>query len=323
MKHKKPVSVITDGDEAMKNVLVRLMPETHHRLCSWHIGRNIGQNLKSEKAIKSFSKLMFASLTVPEWEAQWRVAVDMHQLQNNEWVSALYKKQTRWAETFFRGHFFAGMCSTQRCEGMNCQFKKRLDPTTTISAMMGRLEWKQRRIRDRVLRDNFNAKNSTLVFDTHLRQLEKEACKTFSHDIFIMIKSQMNFGDKFVVHQRFTFPNADAVVSYVGQYDKVERRWSVDYHGNKGNPQWSCSCKMYESDGIPCAHLFCVFKKELVTEFPPCLINKQWTREVGRQQLSHHVWKFPTTAPQSAQSLLKLERHVQITRSPLKASTPQ
>ncbi|KAL6137485.1 hypothetical protein ACLB2K_062777 [Fragaria x ananassa] len=281
MKYKKPMSVITDGDEAIKSVLERLMPEARHRLCAWHIGRNIGQNLNNVEAIKCFSKFIYASLTVPEWEAQWREAVEMHQMENNEWVTALYKKRTRWAESFFRGSFYGGMCSTQRCEGMNCQFKKRLDPSTTVSAVYGRLEWKQRRIRDRAQLDNFKVRNSTPVFDTHMRKLEVEACKTFSHDIFIMIKSQINFGDRFVVHQRFPFPNADAIVFYVGQYDKVERRWSVDYCGNKGNPQWSCSCKMYESDGIPCAHLFCVFKYELIIEFPTCLINKRWTREVG------------------------------------------
>lgn len=128
MKYKKPMSVITDGDEAIKSVLERLMPEARHRLCAWHIGRNIGQNLNNVEAIKCFSKFIYASLTVPEWEAQWREAVEMHQMENNEWVTALYKKRTRWAESFFRGSFYGGMCSTQRCEGMNCQFKKRLDP---------------------------------------------------------------------------------------------------------------------------------------------------------------------------------------------------
>ncbi|XP_061998983.1 protein FAR1-RELATED SEQUENCE 7-like [Rosa rugosa] len=286
MQQKRPLSVLTDGDEAMKNAMERVMPQTRQRLCAWHIGRNIGQNLNSEEVKKAIGQLMFASLTVAEWESAWQSVILKFGLQNNAWVCSLYKKRDRWAEAYFRGHFFGGMCSTQRCEGMNCQFKKQISRYTKLSDVMPRLEWKLNRLRDRVMRDNFNVKNTTPVFDTHMRGLEEQACKIFTHDIFIMIKSQIRFEGRFVVHKRFKFPNVDAIVFYLGQYDRVERLWCVEYRGNNGNPEWLCSCKMYESDDIPCAHLFSVMKAELVSEFPNCLILKRWTRSVGETTIA-------------------------------------
>ncbi|XP_024195803.1 protein FAR1-RELATED SEQUENCE 5-like [Rosa chinensis] len=236
--------------------------------------------------MEGIGQLMFASLTVPDWESRWQSLILNNGLENNAWVASLYNKRDRWTEAYFRGHLFGGMCSTQRCEGMNCQFKKHISRYTKLSDVMPRLGWKLNRLRDRVMRDNFNIKNSTPLFDTHMRGFEEQACRIFTHDIFIMIKSQIKFEGRFVVHQSFKFPNADSKVFYVRQYDRVERRWCVEYRGNNGNPEWFCSCKMFESDGIPCAHLFCVMKSELVSNFPGCLILKRWTRLVGETTLA-------------------------------------
>ncbi|KAL6128149.1 hypothetical protein ACLB2K_071505 [Fragaria x ananassa] len=42
MNNKHPITVLTNGDKVMRIVLKKLMPTTQHRLCAWHIGRNIG-----------------------------------------------------------------------------------------------------------------------------------------------------------------------------------------------------------------------------------------------------------------------------------------
>lgn len=47
-------------------------------------------------------------------------------LQNNKWVSDTYNNKGMWAQSYLRGHFFAGMKSSQRCEGMHAFFNERL-----------------------------------------------------------------------------------------------------------------------------------------------------------------------------------------------------
>ena len=37
MMNKRPISVITDGDKAMRKAIKKVLPDTCHRLCSWHL----------------------------------------------------------------------------------------------------------------------------------------------------------------------------------------------------------------------------------------------------------------------------------------------
>ncbi|KAL6208506.1 hypothetical protein ACLB2K_019455 [Fragaria x ananassa] len=78
-----------------------------------------------------------------------------HGLVDNVWVTDLFNRRERWAETFFRGHFYGGMCSTQRVEGMHSKLKPDLDMYTLIFEMMPKMERSVSRIRDRVLYNNF------------------------------------------------------------------------------------------------------------------------------------------------------------------------
>ncbi|MCH79649.1 protein FAR1-RELATED SEQUENCE 5-like, partial [Trifolium medium] len=45
MEGKMPISVITDGDLAMKNAIRRVFPRAHRRLCAWHLLRNAISNV--------------------------------------------------------------------------------------------------------------------------------------------------------------------------------------------------------------------------------------------------------------------------------------
>ncbi|KAL6188272.1 hypothetical protein ACLB2K_039665 [Fragaria x ananassa] len=143
-------ALIHDGDETVRNVVERLMPAARHRLCPWHIGRNIGQNVKDHAAHKSLGKMIYISMSVTEWEAEWHSLVAKHGLVDNVWVKDLFNRRERWAEAFFRDHFYGGMCSTQRVEGMHSKLKPDLDRYTMISKMMPRMERSVSRIRDRI-----------------------------------------------------------------------------------------------------------------------------------------------------------------------------
>lgn len=160
-------------------------------------------------------------------------------------MKSLYNKRERWAETFFREKFFGGMCSTQRCEGMHSKLKKEIGRYTRLCEVMPRLEKTLGRIRNCVLADNFKSKNCVWVYDTHMRGIEEQVCKVFIDDIFVMIKSQINFEKRFVISRRVPFVINDSVVFYVSQYDRPERKWCVEYQINGGKTLLCCSCKQY------------------------------------------------------------------------------
>ncbi|KAK6267500.1 hypothetical protein QUC31_011660 [Theobroma cacao] len=45
MMNKKPISVVIDGDRAMRKALEMVFPGVRHRLCSWHLARNAQANV--------------------------------------------------------------------------------------------------------------------------------------------------------------------------------------------------------------------------------------------------------------------------------------
>ncbi|XP_059597897.1 protein FAR1-RELATED SEQUENCE 5 [Vitis vinifera] len=107
MNNKKPLSVITDGDKAMRKAIKRIFPDSCHRLCAWHIQRNAFTNVHVKDFTNHFSKCMFMEGTVEEFECAWNDMLEMFNLHGHKWVTDIYAKRSRWAEAYLRGHFFA------------------------------------------------------------------------------------------------------------------------------------------------------------------------------------------------------------------------
>ncbi|KAI8566850.1 hypothetical protein RHMOL_Rhmol02G0074100 [Rhododendron molle] len=116
MDGKRPISVVTDGDLAMRNAIRNIFPNARHRLCSWHLERNAAKNVHIPEFVSDFTTLMQMECDVEEFETIWADMVSHYGLQTNAWVVEMYSDRERWAEAYLLGHFFAGMRSTQRCE---------------------------------------------------------------------------------------------------------------------------------------------------------------------------------------------------------------
>ncbi|KAL6145669.1 hypothetical protein ACLB2K_056354 [Fragaria x ananassa] len=278
MQQKKPVSVITDSDEAMRKALGNVMPEARHRLCAWHVGKNVVSHLKDASTRGHFFHLIFAGLSIEDWETSWEYFVTMNKLEDNSWINGMYNKRQRWAEALFRYDFYAGINSTQRCEGMHRILKFGLGSCMTMSEMMPRYEKSVGRIRNRGLYDDYMSDQFSPVLKSHLLVLEEEIGKIFTHDIYLLIRDQIMFESKFSVAGRAVNDRGGSVVT-ISQYDKPERKWIVVYQPDIVNPTFSCSCNLFESDGIPCCHIFTVMKAENVTKFPTSLVSRRWTKE--------------------------------------------
>ncbi|KAL6202361.1 hypothetical protein ACLB2K_026069 [Fragaria x ananassa] len=227
MHGKKPTSVIINSDDAIGNVVTNLIPKARHRLCAWHVGKNGCQHLEDVDTQRHFFYLIFAGLINEEWESAWQYFMTLNHLENNEWVTSMYNKRERWAEAFFRDHFFGGICSTQRCDQMHRNLGEGIDCYMKLYEVLPRMEKTIEQIRN----------------------------------------------------QRGVHPTTGASLISLMQYGKPEKMWIVSYQPYESNPTFVCSCKLFESDGIPCCHIFAVMKFEMLTTLPESLVNKRWTKE--------------------------------------------
>lgn len=70
--------------------------------------------------------------------------------------------------------------------------------------------------------------------------------------------------------------NNDMALYTLSEYEHDGRQWKVLF--NKDEDKLQCSCKKYESDGIPCSHLISVMKAMNLREFKSCCIKRRWTK---------------------------------------------
>ncbi|KAK0596885.1 hypothetical protein LWI29_019863 [Acer saccharum] len=191
MHGKYPVSVVTDGDKAMSKALSSVMPSTVHRLCFWHLERNVQTNIGDTGFTQAFTDCMLTYMTKSEFETQWLKAIGTFGLQRNDWVKMMYCKQKLWAETFLRGTFFGGLRSTQRSESINSFLNKFLHRRLKLYDFMSHIDRAMLRLRNNELKDDFDTINEHPVLVTHLLQLEKYSAEVYTQNTFHWVRDEI------------------------------------------------------------------------------------------------------------------------------------
>ncbi|KAH0972676.1 hypothetical protein GBA52_024832 [Prunus armeniaca] len=131
------------------------------------------------------------------------------------------------------------------------------------------------RLRNTTAKDGFNAKYSTPVLKTALTKLGQQASLIYMHRCFVLVRHEIESCST-LTHDN-VMHNFGGPVYVLSKYGEPHNNWTCVYHGGE-NMLIECGCRKYESEGIPCCHLFYVMKCEHLTEIPPALIMKRWTK---------------------------------------------
>ncbi|RYR09982.1 hypothetical protein Ahy_B05g078429 isoform A [Arachis hypogaea] len=248
MESKKPSVVVTDGDKAMRAAIADVLPSARHRLCGWHLEKNCVLRVKEPEFRKVFKKAVYANFDVAEFEEYWRTAVKSLGLMENSWVKSTYELRQSWATAYLRGTFCTSYKTTSRCEGINAFVKGFLKSTNSLLELVQSL--------DRVVKDYRNNELYTrAVFKEVRKQIKGVGSLLFLGKDSISTTSVYKF-------------------SSVGNRSRVRK---VLY--DPSEPKIECDCMMWNSEGIPCCHIFCVMKYEGLGEIPPGLILRRWCKD--------------------------------------------
>ncbi|RVX10646.1 Protein FAR1-related sequence 5 [Vitis vinifera] len=284
MNNKKPLSVITDGDKAMRKAIKRIFPDSCHRLCAWHIQRNAFTNVHVKDFTNHFSKCMFMEGTVEEFECAWNDMLEMFNLHGHKWVTDIYAKRSRWAEAYLRGHFFAGMKSTQRCESMNAYLNRFLKTRLKLFEFVKHFDRALSRIRHNEAKAEFETHHSSAVLTTKLYALEKYAGTVFTRQSFLKFRNEMKNAELFFSVS--TENHGGYRVHTLTKFRSPDKIWKVCY-GNSDRSM-KCTCMMFESVGFPCPHMIVVMKIEHLEEIPETCIMKRWSKLAKETVQVHH-----------------------------------
>eukprot|EP00261_Vitis_vinifera_P026023 XP_010659131.1 PREDICTED: protein FAR1-RELATED SEQUENCE 5-like [Vitis vinifera] len=199
MMNKRPISVVTDGDKAMRKAIKKVLPDTCHRLCSWHLQRNAFTNVHIKDFSSIFARCMFMRGNEEEFEKVWHEMVANLGLNENRWVTEIYGKRKRWAEAYLRGNFFGGMRTTQRCESMNAYLNRFLKIRLRLYEFVQQFDRAILRIRQNEAKAEFESNNSSPVLSTKLAILENHAATVYTKESFLKFREEMKNAELFFV----------------------------------------------------------------------------------------------------------------------------
>jgi hypothetical protein len=107
--------------------------------------------------------------------------------------------------------------------------------------------------------------------------IEKQCSVIYTHDIFFTFQEQIVAARDHCIIQGIS-ECEDIKCFTISSQSRKERFVQM----NKSNMFGMCSCKLYESYGIPCCHIIQVLRAEKQNEIPSTYIMKRWEKKCKR-----------------------------------------
>ncbi|CAH9095465.1 unnamed protein product [Cuscuta epithymum] len=274
MHKKHPISVVTDGDVAMREAIKLVFPDSTHRLCAWHLNKNACENVKNSPFLDDFKKAMYSNFTPEEFEDFWQQIIVEHGVEGNTWVLKTYDNKLLWATAYLRDTFFGRIRTTSQCEAINSLIRSYVRKKNTLYEFIHNFEQLLREYRNNELIADFKSNFSEPVMTSSLKHLERQAANIYTLEMFTEVRKEIELGCALNVVGRIE--NGDELTLHLSKYGHPESLVKVDF--DRSNSKFSCACRLYEARGIPCSHIICVLKNENIQDFPSSLICGRWTK---------------------------------------------
>ncbi|XP_038714387.1 protein FAR-RED ELONGATED HYPOCOTYL 3-like [Tripterygium wilfordii] len=289
MNFKRPKSIITDGCLAMAAAIRSEMPNARHRLCEWHLERNIQENLHNEEFTKEF-KWFTRMSNETRFEQAWSDLLGKYGLTENMWVREyLYGKKEMWSDAFLKGHFFAGQRTTQRCESMNAHQHINMGKRLKLHKLVVGFDAEFERLREGESIAEFKTKYGEPVIKGPVLPFDKHAASEYTRAIYSKFKFEMD--KSHLINNVNVSPAGNNRVYTLSRYLKQDKFFHVVF--NEADGSYECSCRFFESVGYLCSHLIHVLKCQNLEKIPDCLILTRWTRKAKDSILANEPSAVP------------------------------
>nr|XP_027109039.1 protein FAR1-RELATED SEQUENCE 5-like [Coffea arabica] len=275
---KRPSTILTDQDHAMAAALSVVMPETFHGLCTFHIRRNfmkyLGNHYKKNSDLPyMFGACMYGFEEMEQFNRVWEAMVKKHNLENNEWLSELYRIRDKWARCMMKERWTAGMRSTQLSESLNTAIKNHLKLDHDLVQFFRHFNRVVDEKRHNELIAEYEMRQKLPMVRLRQTPMLVHASETYSPTVFVAFKNEYGESTVMVIlrQQDAAMIVEFAIMSYDGGSEKI-----VVF--NRNDLSVRCSCKKYENEGILCGHALKVFDTVGIKIIPPEYIKRRWTK---------------------------------------------
>ncbi|RYR13103.1 hypothetical protein Ahy_B04g070268 isoform B [Arachis hypogaea] len=282
-----PKGIIIDQCKAMTGAIRKVLPDTIHRWCIWHIMKKtqfkLGGYARYGELSAMMNHIVYNSPSSESFEVHWAGFIKEFELGQNRWLANLYANRRKWVPIFFKSEFWAGMRSTQRSESMHAFYGGYLHCKSGLvqfvheyDNVLGNKE--QKELEDDVvdskgvipcigstcIERQFQQEYTSNMFRTlQLEVRKKTDCVVRSTEqkgdtISIKVDEQKVFWGKPVYH------------TFIVEFDPLSRKSR-------------CECNKFESVGILCCHILAVCSYYRVDTVPSCYVLPRWSKNVIRK----------------------------------------
>ncbi|XP_043716929.1 protein FAR1-RELATED SEQUENCE 12-like [Telopea speciosissima] len=278
MSDQQPTSMITYQDEAMKTAIEKVFPGVRHRFCMWHVAKNELENLgyvfKMHKEFESeYRKCINASWKPEEFELGWEALIVKYGLKDNNWLKLMYDQRHHWVPLYLRDAFFAGMTTIKRSKGINSYFNEFLHEGTPLNEFIPQYDHALKQLREKEADEDFVSMHTKTVL-TSKNPIEEQAARVFTRTMFSVFRHGFLESSCCVANK--TDEEGPVSRYLVHKYNEKDENIHLATLNVVDN-RISCSCQMFEFEGMICGHLLKVFQMVNIFEIPPRYILKRWT----------------------------------------------
>ncbi|XP_051126352.1 protein FAR1-RELATED SEQUENCE 5-like [Andrographis paniculata] len=289
MYGRKPTTILTDQYPAMANALASRWPETHHRLCIWHIYQNAAIHLggifaEHKNFAHDFGRCVHDFDEEDEFLHEWNEMLVKYNLVDNDWLRRLFNLKEKWALVYGRQFFCADITTTQRSESINSVIKRYSSSKNNLRVFFEKFENLVESRRYEQLQADFKASTSAPVLPLPI-QLLKHAASVYTPEVFKIFQKEL--GKVYDCVGSITRSH-ETITEYQVSYLERSRYHIVKY--DSSDKTVACSCKKFDFSGILCSHGLKILTKNDVLKIPDQYILKRWTKDARLGDLHSRMY---------------------------------
>ncbi|KAL7601151.1 protein FAR1-RELATED SEQUENCE 5-like [Lactuca sativa] len=194
---KPPTLMLSDQDPTLSKAIKEFIPTTQHKLCMWHITKNLPKKISIEISTNlefrnRFHGLIGNSKIEPQaFEAGWECLLRDFNITKNKWLNAMYGLRRLWIPSFFKDIPMSGLMRTMSfSESQNWSFQNNTLYGLYFVIFMMSFETNLERQRHNQIFNDFKTSNTFPKMIKHL-PYEVHASKVYTRTIFYQVQEEI------------------------------------------------------------------------------------------------------------------------------------
>ncbi|XP_057793001.1 protein FAR1-RELATED SEQUENCE 5-like [Salvia miltiorrhiza] len=284
---RNPTMLITDQDPALKIAVEKVMPNTRHRFCMWHIMMKVAQKLPislrdNAELTSGLYEVAWLEFDEPaDFEEKWFEVINDYGLDDHSWFSDMFSLRKYWIPAFFRDLPMSGLFrTTSMSESENSFFHKFLNHNSNLASFYIHFESAMQAQRHSYKQLCMADQTTTPHIETHA-PIEQHASRIYTKKIFLEV--QVEIKEAFDRCRIKSMDTGDEVHKYVVD-DRSNGIFFVTH--NMLEDTIICSCKKFVKIGLVCRHMFVVMRNVGLKAIPQKYIVDRWLKDAGASAIS-------------------------------------